>query len=386
MTPNPPRSPSGASPLPIAARLKGVERTLIRQIFDSAPAGAINFGLGQPDLPSPEPIKRAGIRAIEEDRTRYTQTAGLSELRAAIAGRYPGFAAGPESVVVTAGTSEAVFLSIAALVEPGDEVLIPDPGFPTYATTLRVMGATPVRYPLRAERGFAIDPADVEAALTPRTRMIVMSSPGNPTGSIDAAADLDRIAAMADEGRFVWLSDEIYSSFVYEGRFESLATRSRRGVVVSGLSKEVSMAGWRVGWLVADPDFVRTATALHQYVTTCASSISQYAALAAFSPAGVHARGAIVERFRRRRDLALSILERAPLARVRRPGGAFYLFVDVSAKGDSMSVCNGLMERGVITIPGIAFGPRGEGWLRISYAAREEDLERGMKIIRDYLT
>ena len=378
---------AAAGALPLASRLRGVERTLIRQIFDSAPPGAINFGLGQPDLPSPEPIKRAGIRAIEENRAAfYSITAGDPELRAAIAARYPGFAAGPESVLVTVGTGEAIFLACMALVEPGDEVLIPDPGFPTYATTVKIIGGTPVRYPLRPERGFALDPADIEKRLTPRTKLLIHNSPGNPTGALDRAEDLDRLAALAEEGKFVWLSDEIYSAFVYEGSFQSLSTRSKRGIIATGLSKDVSMAGWRVGWLVADPAFVKAATALHQYAVTCSPTVSQRAALAAFTPEGEAARREIVERFRRRRDRALEILAGARLAKVPRPKGAFYIYLDVSAKGDSMSVCRALMDRGVITIPGIAFGETGEGWLRISYAASEENLEKGLAIVRDYLS
>jgi len=363
-----------------------VDRTLIRQIFDSAPAGAINFGLGQPDLPTPDVIKQAGIEAIHQNHTRYTVTAGDPQLRAAIAAMYPGFASGPESVVSTIGTGEAVFLACAGLLEPGDEVLVPDPGFPTYAITVRLLGGVPIPYPLRAERGFAVDAGDIESLLTPRTRLLILNSPGNPTGCLDRAEDLDRLAAMAEAGRFVWMSDEIYASFVYEGRFESLSTRSRRGVVVSGMSKDVCMAGWRVGWLVGDPEFVQAATAMHQYVATCASSVSQRAALAAFTPAGRAARDAIRERFRARRDQSLKILAGARKARIPRPPGSFYLFADISEKADSMTVCRALIERGVITIPGIAFGRRGEGWLRLSYAADETDIEKGMAIVRDYLS
>ncbi|HKY31427.1 MAG TPA: aminotransferase class I/II-fold pyridoxal phosphate-dependent enzyme [Candidatus Polarisedimenticolia bacterium] len=374
------------STLPLASRLRGVERTVIRQIFDAAPAGAINFGLGQPDLPTPDVVKKAGIEAILRDRTRYTVTAGDADLREAIAARYPGFAEGPDSVVVTIGTGEAVFLACSALLEPGDDVLVPDPGFPTYATTARILGARPIGYPLRPENGFGLDPEDVARCLTPATRLVVLNSPGNPTGGVDTGEALDRVAALAEQRGFVWMSDEIYSSFLYEGTFESLSTRSRRGVVVSGLSKEASMAGWRAGWLAAEPAFAHACTAMHQYVATCAPSISQRAALAALSPEGREAAATIVQRFRRRRDRALEILAGARRARVPRPAGAFYLFADVSAVGDSMTVCQELMHRGVITIPGSAFGSRGEGWLRISYAAPEDDLERGMAIVRDVLS
>lgn len=386
MTQPPKPSPSGTT-LPLASRLRGVERTLIRQIFDSAPPSAINFGLGQPDLPSPDVIKTAAIDAITTDRAAfYLATAGDKDLRAAVAARYAGFAMGPESVLITIGTGEAVFLACMAIVEPGDEVLIPDPGYPAYATTVRILGGVPVRFPLRPERGFRIDPKDVEARITPRTKLLIHNSPGNPTGALDMPEDLARIGAMAEEGRIVWLTDEIYSAFAYERPFVSLSSLSKRGIVASGLSKNISMAGWRLGWLVADPSFVTAATTLHQYVATCSVTVSQRAALAAFTPAGETAARAIVERFRHRRERALEILAGARLASIPRPDGAFYIYVDVSRKGDAMSVCRGLMERGVITIPGIAFGETGEGWLRISYAADEKDLERGLAIVRDYLS
>ena len=170
---------------PVARRMDGIERTLIRRIFDGAPKGSINLGLGQPDLPTPARICLAGIDGIVSGKTGYTSTAGDPAVRAAVAARYPGFAGGPENVVVTIGSQEAVFAAAMTLVDAGDEVLVPDPGYPAYPVVAQLLGATPAPYPLRPERGFRIDPADVVSRLTPRTRLVILCSPSNPTGAMD---------------------------------------------------------------------------------------------------------------------------------------------------------------------------------------------------------
>src|SRR6185503_331660 len=184
----------GAAVIREARRMQGIERTLIRRIHDAAPPGSINLGLGQPDLPTPPRISLAGIGGIGAGRTAYTSTAGDPAVRAAIAARYPGFASGAGSVVVTAGSQEAVFASVLTLVDAGDEVLVPDPGYPAYPVIARLLGAAAVPYPLRASRAFRIDPADVEERITDRTRLVIVCSPSNPTGAVDRAEDLERLA------------------------------------------------------------------------------------------------------------------------------------------------------------------------------------------------
>jgi aspartate aminotransferase len=227
-----------------ARRMDGVERTLIRRIFDGAPAGSINLGLGQPDLATPASICLAGIDGIVTGQTGYTSTAGDPALRAAVARRYPGFATGPGSVVITIGSQEAVFASTLALVDGGDEVLVPDPGYPAYPVVAKLLGATPVSYPLRPERAFRIDPADVIARLTGRTRLVILCSPSNPTGAMDAPEDLAHLAAVLTERDVPWLSDEIYAGFAYDRPAPSISRFAPQGgVVVSGLSKDLSMTG-----------------------------------------------------------------------------------------------------------------------------------------------
>jgi aspartate/methionine/tyrosine aminotransferase len=368
------------SRVPTARRLEGVERTLIRRIFDSAPARAINLGLGQPDLPTPPSIALAGIAGIVEGRTGYTATAGEPGLRAAVAELYPAFGAGPDSVVITVGTQEAMFVSCLALLDPGDEVLYPDPGYPAYPVVARLVGAVPIAYPLHVEDGFRIRPEEIERRLSERTRAVIVSEPSNPTGAITPPADRLRLARRLAERGVTWISDEIYAGFSYDGEFVSLGQLAAGGgLVISGLSKDRSMAGWRIGWIAGPPPVIERIIAAHQYLVTCASSVSQQAARVALGPAGRAAASRYLERFRRRRERMAHELARLPGVRFALPDGAFYFFVDVSHHGDSLELSRRILERReVIVIPGEAFGERGRGFLRISFAASESAIAEGL--------
>ena len=372
----------------VARRLDGIERTLIRRIFDAAPAGSINLGLGQPDLPTPPRISLAGIDGIVTGKTGYTATAGDPAVRAAIAARYPGVASGASSVVVTTGSQEAVFASAMTLVDAGDEVLVPDPGYPAYPVVARLLGATPVTYPLRPERAFRLDPEDVVSRVTPRTRLVILCSPSNPTGAMDLDSDLEVLArALASRG-IPWLSDEIYAGFAYERPAPSISRFAPSGgLVVSGLSKDLSMTGWRIGWVVGPEAVVARITAAHQYLVTCASSVSQAAALVALGAEAEADRDAYLAIFRRRRALMAEELRRIPRLPVVMPDGAFYFFLDVRGFGDSLGLAERLLrDRRVIVIPGEAFGPGGAGFLRVSYAAQDDDIRAGVLALGEELT
>jgi len=371
----------------VARRMDGIERTLIRRIFDAAPPGSINLGLGQPDLPTPPRISLAGIDGIVTGKTGYTATAGDPAVRAAIAARYPGVASGASSVVVTIGSQEAVFVSAMTLVDAGDEVLVPDPGYPAYPVVARLLGATPVTYPLRPERAFRIDPADVVSRLTQRTRLVILCSPSNPTGAMDLEADLDLLArALASRG-IPWLSDEIYAGFAYERPSPSISRfMPSGGLVVSGLSKDLSMTGWRIGWVVGPDAVVARIIATHQYLVTCASSVSQAAALCALGPEAENDRAAYLAIFRHRRALMADELRRIPRLSVTMPDGAFYFFLDVREFGRSIEIAERLLrDRHVIVIPGEAFGAGGKGFLRVSYAAPDDDIRTGVRALGEEL-
>ena len=371
-----------------ARRMNGVERTLIRRIFDAAPAGSINLGLGQPDLATPPRIALAGIQGIAAGRTGYTSTAGDPELRAAVARRYPWMASGRDNVVITIGSQEAVFASVMTLVDPGDDVLVPDPGYPAYPVVARLLGAGVVPYPLRSERGFRLDPSDVLVRLTPRTRLVILCSPSNPTGAMDHEEELEALARALAERGVAWLSDEIYAGFAYDRMAPSISRFSPDGgLVVSGLSKDLSMTGWRLGWVVGPERVISRITAAHQYIVTCASSVSQAAAKVALDPETEPDRAAYLEIFRRRRALMAEELARIQGLDVRLPDGAFYYFVDVRRFGGSLEIAERVLNRRrVITIPGEAFGPGGAGFIRLSYAARDEDIRAGVGALREELS
>jgi aspartate/methionine/tyrosine aminotransferase len=359
-------------------RLRGVEPSAIRRFFDTALAGSINLGLGEPDLPTPACVTRAAIAAIETGRNGYTAHAGLSELREHVAAQYPAVK-GRGAVVITAGAEEALYLALMTLVEEGDEVLLPDPGFVAYPALVRLAGGTPVFYRLPADRDFAFDADVFRRRLSPRTKAVVCGSPANPTGRVLTQADL---AAMADALRDTTvrvIADEVYRDLYFgDGRPPSMSDCYPRTLVAGGLSKSMSMTGWRLGWLCGEAPVVAAARLLHGYVTTCASTISQKAALGAFTDEGDKARVEARRIFRARRDRLMSLLGDAGLRAVA-PEGAFYAMVDVRRWGRSFDVAESMLRHGVITVPGSAFGAQGEGFLRVSFCLADESLSEGVR-------
>lgn len=361
-----------------AVRARGIRRTLIRRMFDEAGPDAINLGLGEPDLATPGVIADAGVEAIRSGDTRYTATAGDPELRRAIAARS---GQDPDRIVVTAGSQEALFIAVMALVGAGDEVLVPDPGYPAYGTLVALAGGRAVPYPLRRERAYRVDPLDVDACCTAATRAVVLCSPGNPTGAVHDDADLARITASLAERGVAWISDEVYREVRFHpGRVPSPADHDPDGgVVVSGFSKDLSMTGWRIGWAATPPGLVEAMVAIHQHVLTCAPSIAQRAATVAAGPDGDRARGEHLEVLTRRRACMLDALADAPGIEAAPPDGGLFCFVAVQGCRDSLALATRLLrEHGVLTIPGVAFGPGGEGGIRLSFAASEDEIRAGV--------
>jgi len=369
-----------------ARRLAGIEKSAIRQFFDRAPAGSINLGLGEPDLPTPDVVRQAAVRAILEEPNGYTTHAGLVALRERVAGEYAHAGGGADRVIVTAGSQEALYLALTTLVDEGDEVLLPDPGFVAYPAIVRMAGGRSVFYRLPAARGFALDLDDFRRKLSARTRVVVCISPSNPTGRALGPGDVRGIAdALRGSGAIV-VSDEIYRDLYFgEERPPSIAEYYPDTVVVSGLSKSMSMTGWRLGWLWGPAEVVRSALVLHGYVTTCASTISQKAALAAWTPEGAAARVGARRTLRARRDHLLGLL-RSPLGLPAvEPDGAFYTMVGVAEYGPSLEVAEALLRRGVITVPGGIFGSEAEGFLRVSFCVEESALTEAVRRIGEAL-
>lgn len=364
-------------------RLQGIEKSVIRQVFDRAQPGSINLGLGEPDLPTPDVIRRAAVKVIIEEQNGYTSHAGLPALRAKIAADYPHLDQNPDRVIVTAGSQEALYLALLALVDDGDEVLLPNPGFVAYPTIVRMAGGTAKFYRLPVPSGFAFDAEEFRRALTPQTKVVVCISPSNPTGRTLSHTDLQTIAdVVRDHGAYL-ISDEIYRDLYYTTeRPESAASFYDRTIVIGGLSKSMSMTGWRLGWLGGDEAVVRAALVLHGYVTTCASTVSQKASLVAWSDEAEAARAAFRETFRSRRDHLLGLIGSELGLRAVTPDGAFYTMLDVREFGPSMKVAEALLDTLVVTVPGAAFGSESEGFLRVSFCADHDTLSEGVQRIK----
>lgn len=363
-------------------RLQGIEKSVIRQVLDRARPNSINLGLGEPDLPTPDVIRRAAVKAIIEEQNGYTAHAGLAALREKVAAGYPYLEQKPERVVITAGSQEALYLALLALVEEGDEVLLPNPGFVAYPTIVQMAGGTSTFYRLPRDKGFAFDADEFRRALSPRTKVVVCISPSNPSGRTLSKDDLVSIAdALRDHGAFL-ISDEIYRELYFTPtRPDSVSSFYDRTIVIGGLSKSMSMTGWRLGWLCSQEALVQAALVLHGYVTTCASTVSQKAALAAWTTEAEEARAGFRETFRARRDHLLALIDSELGMRAVTPEGAFYTMLDVSDYGPSMKVADALLDERVITVPGAAFGSEAEGFLRVSFCADHETLSEGVKRI-----
>jgi aspartate aminotransferase len=361
-------------------RLQGIEKSVIRQVFDRALPGSLNLGLGEPDLPTPDVIRRAAVRIIEEEQNGYTTHAGLPALRDKIASDYPHLEGKAERVIVTAGSQEALYLALLTLVDEGDEVLLPNPGFVAYPTIVRMAGGVSNFYCLPSDKDFSFDIEDFRRALTPRTKVVVCISPSNPTGRALSTNDVRALAdAVKDHGAYL-ISDEIYRELYYgEERPESASSYYDRTIVISGLSKSMSMTGWRLGWMAGDPSVIQSALVLHGYVTTCASAVSQKASLVAWSDEAELARASFRKTFKERRDHLLELINSELGLRAVTPDGAFYTMVDVSKFGSSMKVAEALLAERVITVPGSAFGSESEGFLRVSFCADLDALTEGVR-------
>lgn len=343
----------------------------------------IHLEIGQPDFPTFENVARAGMRAIEEGRTRYNPPSGVEELREIIAedaGKRRGIELSPEEVVVVPGAKPMLFFPTLALVEPGDEVIYPDPGFPTYAAMIGVAGGVPIPIPLREETGFAFDLEAFDTAVSDATRLIIVNSPSNPTGAVLSVEILERIGDAAKRHDAWVLSDEIYARLTYEGRVApSIATlpgMRERTVVCDGFSKSYAMTGWRLGFGIMPQPLAERLGLLLTHSVGCTATFTQYAGLEALTGPQDQVEDVVAE-YERRRNVLVEGLNGIPGVRCRRPEGAFYAFPNVAAFGfTSARLADYLLEEaGVAVLPGDAFGEGGEGYLRICFANSMSNLE-----------
>lgn len=345
----------------------------------------IHLEIGEPDFPTPRHIIDAAYRAMLDGYTHYGPASGLPELRRAVA-RYVSetrrLNVDPDQVVITPGGKPVIFFTVLSLVEPGDEVILPDPGFPIYESAVSFAGGTPVPVPLREERDFRLDVADIRARLNDRTRLIILNSPHNPTGSVLTPDDLATIADLVKQHDVYVLSDEIYSRIIYDAQHHSIASlpgMADRTIILDGFSKTYAMTGWRLGYGVFPPDLVPGIIRLMVNSVSCTATFVQLAGLAALE-GPQDCVDAMVAEFRRRRDFLVPALNDIPGISCRQPQGAFYAFPSVKALPlSSREFADRLLsEFGVAVLSGDAFGAGGRGFLRLSYANSLENLERAI--------
>jgi len=352
----------------------------------------IHLEIGEPDFDTPAHVVEAGIAALKSGATHYGPAAGLPELRQAVAEDSTarrGVKATPEMVVVTPGGKPVMFYLILALVDPGDEVLYPNPGFPIYESMIRYIGGVPVPVRLLAEKGHQLDVDQLIAKITPRTRLIVLNYPHNPTGGIIPEAGLRAIADAAVRAGIPVLSDEIYSQILYDGKHVSIAAMpgmESLAIVLDGFSKTYAMTGWRLGYGIMPAPLAQVVAKLQTNAVSCTASFTQLAGLQALK--GDHAPiDAMVAEFRKRRDVIVDGLRQIPGIKCARPQGAFYVFPDITATGYSAKALADrlLEEAGVACLSGTAFGEWGEGHLRFSYANSLDNIQEALRRIKTCL-
>lgn len=353
----------------------------------------IHLEIGEPDFDTPAHIVEAGVQALNEGYTHYGPSSGLPEVRQVIideVNRSRGLKLGPHHVVVTPGAKPILFFTALAAIETGDEVIYPDPGFPIYESVISFVGGKAVPIPLRESNDFQIDIDELRRIITSKTRMIIINSPGNPTGGVLSHEQLREIAELAVKHDLWVLSDEIYGRIVYDDKHESITQFEGlidRTIILDGLSKAYAMTGWRLGYGVMPNDLAFLVSRLMTNSNSCTASFSQRAIIAALQGTQEPTEIMVAE-FRSRRDMLVAELNTLPGFSCRSPRGAFYAFPNITKTGKkSRDLAERLLEdAGVAVLSGTAFGEHGEGFLRLSYANSPENLREGVRRIRDYIS
>ncbi len=372
--------------------LPDIQPSKIREMHGMAGPESVNLGLGQPVVETPQELVEVMNRVMLEDDLGYTGYAGLPELREIIAGETCGSAGDKEQVTLTVGTTEGFFAAVFTLLAPGDEVLLPDPGFVLYKAVVHIAGGVPVFYPTPAENNFHVSIDDIEAQITPRTKAVVINSPNNPTGQIIRKETLTELNKLAERDEFYILSDEVYNRFTYTGPAPSAWGLSDRVLVFNGISKMFAMTGWRLGWIVGPPAVIKQINTAHHYMVACAPAIAQRVLLRLYGEDGNLAeriRANLQQEFSSRRNTLITCIEEQLGWKYVTPEGALYLMLKIPEEflemANSEQIARDLAARqDVITIPGSAFGAMGEGYLRLSFAVNGRTLRTGISRMKRY--
>jgi aspartate/methionine/tyrosine aminotransferase len=352
----------------------------------------IHLEIGEPDFDTPDNIREAAVKAIWDGYTHYGPAQGLPELRKAIAeivGKEKGLDVKPEEVVVVPGAKPIMFFGMLALIDEGDEVIYPNPGFPIYESVIEFLGARAVPVKLEESKEFCFDPAGLADLVTPKTKMIIINSPQNPTGGVLSRSDLEAIAKLAVDKNIWVLTDEVYSKTLYEGEHMSIAAlpgMRERTIVLDGYSKTYAMTGWRLGYGIMPKELAAALTQIQINATSCTCTFSQVAGIEGLRGNQSGAQKMVAE-FKRRRNVIVDGLNQIPGITCLRPKGAFYVFPNIQGTGmSSQQVADLLLnEAGVAALPGTAFGDFGEGYLRFSYANSVENIKKALERIEKAL-
>ncbi len=351
----------------------------------------VHLEIGEPDFDTPNNIKEAAVKAMKGGYTHYVPAAGIPELRQAVSeylSKSRGIPVDPDEVVVTPGAKPIIFFSILALVEPGDEVMYPNPGFPIYESMVNFVGAKPVPMPLKEENEFSIDDQDTASKITKKTKLIILNSPENPTGGVLSKANLENIADRVKNRDDVFvLTDEVYSQIIYEGKHQSIASfpgMKEKTILLDGFSKTYAMTGWRLGYAAMRKDLAQRVTQLMINSNSCTTAFNQMAGVEALRGPQTESRK-MVEEFRKRREVIVSGLNKIKGITCKSPHGAFYVFPNVKSFGmESKKLADMILQdAGVAVLSGTAFGAYGEGYLRLSFANSVPNIEKALKRISD---
>jgi aminotransferase len=375
--------------LKLSKRARKIPKSGIRKMFDLAQkyTDVVNLSIGEPDFDTPPHVVEAAFKAMKEGYTHYTVNAGFFEFRKAASEKLRKenrIDADPETeIMATAGAMGGLSLTFLTIIDPGDEVLIPNPGFPNYAAQVVLAGGKPISYPLREENNFRVDADDIFKRVTPKTKAIIINSPSNPTGSVLREKELKNIASIALEHDLLVISDEAYEAIIYDGinhvSIASFPEMKERTISIFTFSKTFAMTGWRIGFVVAPEEIIEAMLELQEHVLVHPSSISQMAAIAALRGPRDYAQKMLKE-YAERREIITKELNNMPGITCLKPEGAFYVFPNIKKTGmSSTEMAMYLLEKAkIITVPGTAFGNYGEGYIRISYSTSKDRIREAM--------
>ena len=364
-------------------RVSSLKVSGIRKLFEAAPPSAINLGLGEPDIQPPKEMIRAFAKALENGYNKYGPSAGIMELREAIAENLRMYRKDVsfENVIVTAGATEGMRIACETILGEGDEALVPNPGFIVYGPDVKLAGGKPLEYSLRIENGYLPDIEEIKSLITPRTKAIIVNSPSNPTGTVFPKETVKALSDVAEDHKMYILSDEVYNNYVYEGEHWSFARFHNDTIIVNSFSKSLAATGWRIGYVATSKEIVQQLSKVQYYTLACPPTATQYGVLEGLKVLDEF-QAYVLDEFRKRRGVAMEKLAEIPSFTTSPVSGAFYVFPKYEQDITSDEFALKILDLGVICAAGASFGSLGEGHLRFSYANSRENISKGLEIVK----